>query len=121
MARAVIFYAYLKNVKFAQTAMKKFVQKNLKTGGSPEQTENLRVLEQHGLLNFLQLLVAMLWKSQSGENLMKLYTYYKPLLADKEPTAPVKYLRREYFGLSLGSVQCGNNMLAYLIEAFSNK
>ncbi|KAM9891204.1 hypothetical protein OXX79_010897, partial [Metschnikowia pulcherrima] len=65
--------------------------------------------------------VAMLWKSQSGENLMKLYTYYKPLLADKEPTAPVKYLRREYFGSSLGSVQCGNNLLAYLIEAFSNE
>ncbi|KAM9921027.1 hypothetical protein OXX59_006780 [Metschnikowia pulcherrima] len=57
----------------------------------------------------------------SGENLMKLYTYYKPLLADKEPTAPVKYLRREYFGSSLGSVQCGNNLLAYLIEAFSNE
>mgnify|MGYP006896520334 FL=1 len=48
----MINYAYLKNVKFAQTAMKKFVQKYLKTGGSPEQTENLRVLEQHGLLNF---------------------------------------------------------------------
>ncbi|KAF7999420.1 hypothetical protein HF325_006096 [Metschnikowia pulcherrima] len=119
LARAVINYAYLKNVKFAQAAMERFVQKYLEmTGEAPEQTDNLRIFEHHDLLNFLQLLVVTLRKSQSGEKFMKLYTHYKPLLAEKELTAPVEYLGREYFELNLGSAQGGNNMLANLMGSF---
>ncbi|QBM90281.1 Protein of unknown function DUF410 [Metschnikowia aff. pulcherrima] len=119
LARAVINYAYLKNVKFAQAAMERFVQKYLeKTGEAPEQTDNLHIFEHHDLLNFLQLLVVTLRKSQSGEKFMKLYTHYKPMLAEKELMAPVEYLGREYFALNLGSAQGGNNMLANLMGSF---
>ncbi|OBA22154.1 DUF410-domain-containing protein [Metschnikowia bicuspidata var. bicuspidata NRRL YB-4993] len=119
LARAVVNYAYLKNIKFAQAATDRFLQKLIDlTQPALEKTDSLYVFEAHDLLNFLQLLVATLKKEHAGEKFMKLYGHYESLLAQNDLVAPVQYLGREYFGLSLGSAQGGNNMLANLMGSF---
>ncbi|GEQ66963.1 hypothetical protein JCM33374_g626 [Metschnikowia sp. JCM 33374] len=116
LARAVINYAYLKNIKFVQASLDRFLLKFIEhSHASYEKTDSLFLFEKHDSLNFLQLLVATLKKSQSGEKFLKLYGHYKPQLEKAELLAPVEYLGREYFGLNLGSAQGGNNMLANLM------
>lgn len=114
-SRAVINYAYLRNIKFARTALEQFVTKYLASGASHENIEGFEMFADAELLNFLQLLVATLGKVDAGEKFMKLYSQYKPLLAEKELVAPVEYLGRFYFNLPLGNAQNGN-MLANLMS-----
>lgn len=113
-ARAVINYAYLRNVKFVRTALEIFVSKYVAAGAIHENVEGYALFADAELLNFLQLLVATLGKAGAGEKFMKLYSQYKPLLGDNELVAPVEYLGRLYFNLPLGNAQSGN-MLANLM------
>lgn len=116
VARAVINYAYLKNIKFVQAALDRFLQKfTEKLGVAFEKTDILLLFQDQDLLNFLQLLVVTLKKADAGEKFLKLYGQYKLLLNKKGLVTPVEYLGREYFGLNLGSPQGGNNMLANLM------
>lgn len=102
LARAVINYAYLRNLKLVRGAIDLFLEL-----GTPETASDL--------MSFLRLLAATLSKAQSGEKFMKLYNHYKPVLAEHELVAPVEYIGREYFQLRLGSSLGGNNMLANLM------
>lgn len=115
LARAVINYAYLKNLKFAQTASERFLAK-LAQKTPHQQVEGLRQFEGQPIADFLQLLVVTLEKKDAGDKFMKLYTHYKSTLAAAELVAPVEYLGRFYFGLNLGSAQGGGNMLANLMS-----
>lgn len=116
VARAVINYAYLKNIKFAQGALERFLSKYIAAGvENYQQVDDMYMFESLELLNFLQLLLATLTKSNSGEKYLKLYNHYQQLL-NRAGLAPlVEYLGRFYFNLKLGNPQGGNNMLANLM------
>lgn len=113
-SRAVINYAYLKNIKFARLALDRFVAKYKETA-LHETIEGLDFFADAELLNFLLLLVVTLGKFDASDKFMKLYSHYKPLLAQHELVAPVEYLGRFYFKLQLGNAQ-GGNMLANLMS-----
>lgn len=116
LARAVMNYAYLKNVKFVQAALDRFVGKYVADAGEKyEEVENMYLFEKLELMNFLQLLGATLGKANSSEKFMKLYSHFKGLLQENELLNAVEYLGRFYFGLKLGNPQGGNNMLANLM------
>lgn len=114
-SRAVINYAYLRNIKFARSALEQFVLKYLETSPSHQNAEGFVIFAHSELLNFLQLLVVTLGKVDAGEKFMTLYSQYKPLLVEKDLVAPVEYLGRFYFNLPLGNAQNGN-MLANLMS-----
>lgn len=113
LARAVINYAYLKNIKFAQSALERFLAK-YRTAHTSQQVEQFYTFDLE-LLNFLQLLVATLSKTNSGEKYLKLYHHYQAVLAAAGLAPLVEYLGRFYFNLKLGNPQGGGNMLANLM------
>lgn len=116
IARAVINYAYLKNIKFAQNAWERFVAKYIASGNEiVHQNDGLYQFETLELLNFLQLLMITLTKANSGEKYLKLYHHYQPQLKAAGLAPLVEYLGRFYFKLNLGSPQGGGNMLANLM------
>mmetsp|Transcript_454 Transcript_454/g.520 ORF Transcript_454/g.520 Transcript_454/m.520 type:complete len:326 (+) Transcript_454:212-1189(+) len=121
MSRAVINYSYLKNVKFVQESIKKFMSKLI------AEHEDYEVIEESEskiyyyqdpnfqFVNFLQLLSITLVKENAGQKFMKLYHEYKNVLVKYESLGPVEYLGKLYFGLNLGNPQGGQNMLANLM------
>lgn len=115
VARAVINYAYLKNIKFVHSAVARAVERVAATA-KHEKVEQMCEFEAQPVLNFLQLLAATLGKSNAGDEFMKLYQHYGSELRAAELAAPVEYLGRFYFGLNLGSTQGNNNMLASLMS-----
>lgn len=116
IARAVINYAYLKNIKFAQSALDRFLGKYQALDTEAFATvDGLYSFEKLEVLNFVQLLLATLTKVNYGEKYLKLYQHYKQRLVDAGLALLVEYLGRFYFGLNLGNPQGGNNMLANLM------
>lgn len=116
VARAVINYAYLKNIRFAQSALDRFLGKYVGLGTDiSAKVDGLYMFEKLEVSNFIQLLLATLAKVNSGEKYLKLYHHYKQLLVDTGLALLVEYLGRFYFGLNLGNPQGGNNMLANLM------
>lgn len=121
LSRAVINYLYLKNVRFAEDAISRFLSKLNSSGVKHE------VMEQDGekiyfydhpdqkLLNFLQFLVITLQKEAAGSKFLKLYGHYAPLLDKYEIKSHVEYLGRVYFGLQIGNSLGGQNVLADLM------
>lgn len=116
LARAVFNYAYLKNIKFANSAIDRFL--NLyseKCKAADEKVGSLLIFSDQPTLVFLQLLATTLGKAEAGEKFMKLYTHYKAHLDELQLVAPVEYLGSLYFQLKLGNPNAGNNMLANLM------
>lgn len=121
MYRAVVNYAYLKNIKFVQESVERFMSK------LTADHKDYELLEESGskiyyyadtkyqLINFLQLLAITLTKENAGAKFMKLYDQYKNVLRQYGSLGPVEYLGRFYFGLNLGNPQGGQNMLANLM------
>lgn len=105
IARAVINYGYLKNIKFMNVAHERF----------KKQCESGPRVQAHEVYEFVELLVHTLGKADAGDKFMKLYGHYKSVLAEQELVAPVEYLGRFFFGLNLGSSGANNNMLANLM------
>ncbi|KAF3992145.1 hypothetical protein FT663_01280 [Candidozyma haemuli var. vulneris] len=120
LSRAVVNYAYLKNVKFVHTAINLFLARYLAA-----EKENVEELQEEGqklfffesskLLNFLQLLAITLDKSDAGDKFMKLYSNYKPLISQQGLINPMDYLGRLFFNLKLGNTSGGGNMLANMM------
>lgn len=121
MSRAVINYAYLKNVKFVQESVNKFMSKLIvdhKDYEVIEEGESKIYYYQdpdYQFVNFLQLLSITLTKENAGPKFMKLYEQYKSMLIKFGSLGPVEYLGRLYFGLNLGNPQGNQNMLANLM------
>lgn len=116
VARAVVNYAYLKNVKFARSALDLFLRKYVdSTLEKYEISGDLYQFEKLELLNFVQLLLVTLTKTNAGEKYLKLYQHYQQPLKNTGLAPLVEYLGRLYFNLNLGSPQGGNNMLANLM------
>lgn len=117
LARAVINFAYLKNIHFVKEAVARFVDAFAKAQAPTALEEgDITIYEfESPLLTFLQLLAVTLTKENAGDKFLKLYHHYKPVLATHELTAPVEYLGRTYFGLNLGSATATANPLASLM------
>lgn len=123
LSRAVVNYAYLKNVKFVHTAIKLFLARYLMAEKEEvEEIENdgqrLFLFKESQLLNFLQLLAATLDKALAGDKFMKLYSNYKPVITQKGFINSVDYIGRLFFNLNLGSTSGGGNMLANMMGSF---
>ncbi|CAN3369856.1 golgi to ER traffic protein 4 [Diutina catenulata] len=120
LARAVINYGYLHNVKFATEAADRFMKKLSERDSSltPVEKNGAKVLEGTPLINFAQLLALTLPKqADAGTKFLGLYNHYKPELEKAELLAPTEYLGKEYFGLNLGKPKQGN-MMANLLGDF---
>lgn len=120
LSRAVINYAYLKNIKFTQEALTVFINKLTQDYSNYEvvkqdDSEIVFYEDKFPLINFLQLLVITLKKENSGQKFMKLYDQYKQVVTSNELKNSVDYLGRFYFNLNLGQSQGGQNMLANLM------
>lgn len=112
LSRAVINYAYLRNIKFAEEAIDIFVEDL----GTAEVVEGVKFYPKHSLVNFLQLLVATLrLTGESSSKFLKLHAQYKLLLNEHKLLGPVEYLGFAYFGLKLGNPNNQQNMLANLM------
>lgn len=116
LARAVYNYAYLRNIKFLNTAIERFHGLYIKDmNPSVEQSGSQIIFKDQPFLNFLLLLAATLGKSEAGDKFMKLYSHYKSQLTEYQLIAPTEYLGNLYFQLRLGNPNAGNNMLANLM------
>lgn len=116
LARAVYNYAYLKNYKFANTALETFLGLYMEQcSPSFETDDSLIIFKNQPFLNFLQLLVVTLGRDDAGEKFMKSYSHYKDQLAEYQLIAPTEYLGNLYFQLKLGNPNTGNNMFANLM------
>ncbi|CAK7892025.1 golgi to ER traffic protein 4 [[Candida] anglica] len=119
LARAVMNYSYLKNFKFVNEAATIFIDKlNLKVSNFEKIDANGSFIynyKGYELLNFLQLLIITLGKSDSQQKFLKLYSQYKPVLTHFELLAPVEYLAKLYYNVQLGNPNGNQNMLANLM------
>lgn len=119
LARAVVNYAYLKNMKFVQESMTRFMDLLLKKEYSFEiikaEGEQIYYYKEFLLINFLQLLVITLSKEAADKKFLKLYEHYKPLLKKYLLDTDVEYLGRLYFQLNLGNSMGGQNFLSNLM------
>ncbi|CAK9441490.1 uncharacterized protein LODBEIA_P53580 [Lodderomyces beijingensis] len=115
LSRAVLNYAYLKNINFVKEAQSLFLSKIDQKSEEPIK-DVVDYYENCPLLNFLQLLVQVLQKDPptNSQKFLKLYDHYKSSLKQHEILAPVEYLGKLYFNLNLGSGQ-GGNMLANIM------
>lgn len=112
MARAVVNYAYLKNVAFAAEFVQQFI--NLVGATHFHKQGEVYFNEQYPLANFVQLLVTTLEKQDAGNKFLKLLEHYKPQLEAAQLVAAVEYLGKTYFQLNLGNAG-GQNMFANLM------
>lgn len=121
IGRAVINYAYLKNIHFARDSLDKFIKKLIDSGKQYRviKENNAEVFEFSGfystLLTFLQLLVITLTKEDAGNKFLNLYSHFKSTLAHYDLSASIEYLGRLYFNLNIGRPQGGQNMFANLV------
>lgn len=114
LARAIINYAYLQNIKFVQESQQLF-KSQLSNTSVPQL--DFHYYETNSLMNFLQLLVLTLEKDHAtnAQKFRKLYEQYHAILKQHELLVPVEYLGKLYFGLNIGNSQ-GNNMLANIMS-----
>lgn len=116
LARAVYNYAYLKNNKFMNTAIERFLELYVKRCEPAYEKEGtLLKFQDQPLLVFLQLLAITLGKSDAADKFLKLLSHYKSQLEELQFTGPTEYLGNLYFQLKLGNPNAGNNMLANLM------
>lgn len=117
MGRAVLNYAYLRNIKFLQNARDRFIEKLQNQVQDHEQIDLVIYFHQHPLANYFQLLALLLRKEKalSSSKFLKLYSQYKPQLQNSELVAPVEYLGNTYFDLKLGNSGSNQNMLANMM------
>lgn len=122
LARAVINYSYLKNIKFVDESIEiylKFLKQDYPNFDIVEFDQSKIVFYQEfSLINFLQLLSITLSKekaSGASDKFLKLFNQFKPLLSKNELNASIEYLGRLYFDLNLGSSKGNQNMLANLM------
>lgn len=115
LARPVLNYAYLKNIKFVQETQSLFL-KGINTGS--EAIGDIKYFENKPLLNFVQLLVEVLQKDPptNSQKYRKLYDHYKPVLRDGELLAPVEYLGKLYFNLNIGNSNNQGGLMANLMS-----
>lgn len=120
LARAVINYAYLKNIKFVLESVNRFVEQlsNAKQPTEIIETEGVVVkfYDNCPLLNFVQLLALTLSRENSSAKFMKLYDEYRQTIEANELTNSIDYLGRLYYDLKLGNANGGNNMFANLMS-----
>jgi len=121
LSRAVINYSYLKNVKFVDECVSRYISKLKASNAKFEQiTHNelsIDFFPEHPLLNFLQLLVATIHKEDSSNKFYGLYNEYKGDLEEYGIISSVEYIGKLYFGLNLGKPK-GGNMMANLLGDF---
>lgn len=116
VARAVINYLYLRNLKFAQEALGRFLRQVVVLDNVQyDAIGPVYEFNNYDVANFLQLLVVTLGKADAGPKFMKLYNQYRPVLQHHGLSAPVEYLGRYYFNLQLGNANGNQNMLANLM------
>ena len=115
LARPVLNYAYLKNIKFVQEAQTLFLKSiDIET----ESIGDIRYSKTKPLLNFVQLLVEVLQKDPqtNSQKYRKLYDHYKPELQKGEILAPVEYLGKLYFNLNIGNSNNQGGLMANLMS-----
>ncbi|KAK6457915.1 uncharacterized protein RJT20DRAFT_27587 [Scheffersomyces xylosifermentans] len=122
LSRAIINYAYLKNIKFVNEAKDLYLnlltKDNHKFEKIKEDDTEILYFEQFPLINYIQLLVITISKendSANGQKFLKLYNHYKPTLSSYDLTPSVEYLGKVYFNLNLGNSGGSQNMLANLM------
>ncbi|KAI5967162.1 hypothetical protein CANMA_003219 [Candida margitis] len=116
LARAVLNYAYLKNIKFVQEAKSLFLR-SVNIEAEAEAVGNVQYFERKPLLNFVQLLIEVLQKDPqtNGQKFRKLYDHYKSILKERELLAPVEYLGKLYFNLNIGNSNNQGGLMANLM------
>lgn len=121
LSRAIINYAYLKNIKFIQESLSKYLilLKNYNSNYEEISVDNTSILffPEYPLVAFLQLLVLTLEKKDCANKFMGLYNEYKPMLTDYGILNSVEYIGKLYFDLNLGKPKSGN-MMANLLGDF---
>lgn len=125
LSRAILNYAYLKNIKFVREArdifistVKNHAQHELVKEGEHE----IYIFAAHPLLNFLQLLVITLALENvpaNGKKFMSLYNQYKELLKKTGVLAGVEYLGNIYFDLKLGGGNNGGGLASLMGNLFN--
>lgn len=117
IGRAILNYAYLRNIKFLQDARDRFMAKLQQQVPDYEQVDLVTYFAKHPLANFFQLLTLLLQKEKnlSSSKFLKLYGQYKTQLQNSELVAPVEYLGNTYFDLKLGNTGSNLNMLANMM------
>ncbi|ODV79131.1 DUF410-domain-containing protein [Suhomyces tanzawaensis NRRL Y-17324] len=119
LARGVINYAYLKNVKFAREVGDRFINRLIKDG---KINQDQKVTEgdvsvyvgDYPLFTFLQLLLLTLTKDAS--KFTKLFDQYKQALQRNNLVGPIEHLGKLYFNLK-GPAQAPN-MLSFMGDLF---
>lgn len=122
LGRAVINYAYSKNIHLVKESVSLFLKK------LTNEYTNFEIMEKgdqkiyffdedtnFSLINFFQLLALTLTKENSGQKFLKLYNQYKPELKKHGFNNSIDYLGRFYFNLKLGNPEGGQNMFANLM------
>ncbi|EGV65624.1 hypothetical protein PSN45_003600 [Yamadazyma tenuis] len=119
ITRAVVNYAYLKNIEFAKECLSKFMAKLIKDSPNYETLtqdhHTVYYYPQKSVINFVQLLVITLCKQDAGHKFLKLFDLYKADLTHYQLVGPVEYLGRFYFNLKLGNPAANQNMFANLM------
>lgn len=115
LGRAIINYAYLMNLQYMRDSLDRFLQELIKYDSNyqllTEGSDKIYYYEKFELVNFFQLLVITLSKSDNGKKFMKLYETYRLSLQQSELINSVDYIGRLYYKLKLGNPQ-NQNMLA---------
>ncbi|CAD1809350.1 hypothetical protein FOB58_003328 [Candida parapsilosis] len=115
LARPVLNYAYLKNIKFVKEAQTLFLRG---IDAESEKVGDIDYYSNYPLLNFVQLLVEVLQKDPqtNSQKFRKLYDHYKSVLKDGELLAPVEYLGKFYFNLNIGNSNNQGGLMANLMS-----
>ncbi|KAI5949108.1 hypothetical protein KGF57_004938 [Candida theae] len=115
LARPVLNYAYLKNIKFAQEAQSLFLKG---INAESETIGEVQYFDKKPLLNFVQLLSEVLQKDPqtNSQKYRKLYDQYYTVLKSAELLPPVEYLGKLYFNLSIGNSNNQGGLMANLMS-----
>lgn len=121
LSRAIINYSYLKNLKFVQESLNKYLIL-LKTYNSNYQeishdAVSILFFEEYPLINFLQMLVLTLGKQNCSNKFLGLYNEYKTMLEEYGIVNSIEYIGKLYFDLNIGKPKSGN-MMANLLGDF---
>jgi hypothetical protein len=125
LGRAILNYAYLKNIKFVKEARDIFfsiVKDRAQYEVVKEGDLETYIFPEHPLLNFLQLLVITLSLENvpaNGKKFMSLYNQYKELLKITGVLGGVEYLGDIYFDLKIGGGNGGGGLASLMGNLFS--
>ncbi|ODV94588.1 hypothetical protein PACTADRAFT_50464 [Pachysolen tannophilus NRRL Y-2460] len=116
--RLIINYLYVGNIKFALKGFKKLVDK-LELKNYTLKENGFLLFENEKLLNFLQLLIRVIQRSEKGSfNIFKnLINRYKELLLERNLLNPLNYLSKLYFNETILQQQ-NNDIFQNLMSGF---